>query len=192
MRLFIGIELPEHIREAAAAAVEALRDSVRRAAPRALIRWLPADNLHVTVWFFGEVAEANVDPLVAALGGKPLDAGKFDLQLGGAGAFPPSGPPRALWLGLTAGGAALAAVHASLRGRLAPLGYQPESRPFAPHLTIGRAKDVHRGDAPAVRRILRDARIPPVSGEIDHATLFKSRTLPEGSQYEALLRVPLI
>jgi 2'-5' RNA ligase len=86
----------------------------------------------------------------------------------------------------------LADVHDALRVRLAPLGFRPEDRPFSPHLTIGRAKDVHRADASTIRRILRDARFEPASGEIRHATLFKSRTLPNGSQYEVLLRVPLI
>lgn len=191
MRLFIGIELPRDVHTAAASAAISLREGIGRAARRTVIRWIPAENLHITVWFLGDVPDANTGALMTALE-PPLATRRFDLQLGGAGTFPPAGPPRALWLGLRHGGDELAAVHEELRARLVPLGFKPESRPFAPHLTVARVKDIHRAAAPALRRVLHDARIPPASGAIEHATLFRSRTLPAGSQYEVLLRVPLI
>lgn len=191
MRLFIGIELPGAVRTAAAAAATSLREGIGRAARRAVIRWIPTENLHITVWFLGEVTEAKAEGLVTVLE-RPLATRTFALQIDHAGAFPSSGPLRAVWLGLGKGHDALTSVHAELRQRLAPLGFAPESRPFNPHLTIGRVKDVHRADVPAIRRILHDAVVPPASGAIGHATLFQSRTMPAGSLYEALLRVPLI
>jgi RNA 2',3'-cyclic 3'-phosphodiesterase len=191
MRLFIGIELPEDVRRSAASAADRLRRSIERAAARSVVRWVPAENLHVTVWFLGEVRDADVEGLIAALR-PPLGVGAFVLRIDGAGAFPPSGPPRAIWLDLASGREGLLSVYERLRARLTPLGFEPEKRPYSPHLTIGRVKDVRRGDAPAIHRVLRETRFEPAGCEITHATLFRSRTLPDGSQYEELLRVPLI
>ena len=54
MRLFIGIELDDRVRESSAA----IADSIKRQLGRRLdARWVPADNLHVTLWFIGNVAE---------------------------------------------------------------------------------------------------------------------------------------
>lgn len=191
MRLFIGIELPEHVRQAAASVAADLRHDIRRAAPRTVARWVPAGNLHITVWFLGEVQDADTEALIRALK-EPLGTGPVPLEIAGAGAFPPSGPPRATWLGLTEGVSGLVAVHDQLRDRLTPLGFEPEKRAYSSHLTIARVKEAPRAEVPAIRRVLRDARFEPIRCTVTHATLFRSRTLPDGSQYEALLRVPLI
>jgi len=191
MRLFLGIELPHDVRRAAASAAERLRDSIRHIAPKSVVRWVPAENLHITIWFFGDVREPDVDALVVALK-ESLAVPAFPLQISGAGAFPPSGVPRAFWLGLAAGREGLQSVHGRLRDRLAPLGFEAEKRPFSPHLTVARVKDAHRSDVPALHRILREARVDARVCQVAHATLFRSRTLPDGSQYEALLRVPLL
>jgi 2'-5' RNA ligase len=191
MRLFIGIELPDDVRLAAASAAERLRDSMRRAAPRSVMRWVPAENLHITVWFLGEVRDPGVETLVAALK-DGLDVRPFTLKIAGAGVFPSAGPPRAMWLGLAAGREGLVSVHDRLQPRLEPLGFEREKRPYAPHLTIARAKDVRRADVRTIHRLVREATVDAGDCQIAHATLFSSRTLPGGSQYEALLRVPLI
>ena len=99
MRLFIGIELPDVLRNNVAAVASRVREDIARVAPDAQVRWVPPSNLHITVWFLGEVREPRVEPLVAALT-PPLDARSFTLRIGGGGAFPPTGAPRAIWLGL--------------------------------------------------------------------------------------------
>ena len=99
MRLFIGIELPDVLKNTVAAVASRVREDIARAAPEAQIRWVPPANLHITVWFLGEVREPRVEPLVASLT-PPLDARSFTLRIGEGGAFPQSGAPRAIWLGL--------------------------------------------------------------------------------------------
>ena len=122
MRLFIGIELPDVLRDNVAAIASRVREDIARSAPDAEVRWVPASNLHITVWFLGEVREPRVEALVAALT-PTLDARSFTLRIGGGGAFPPTGAPRAIWLGLASGREGLIAVHEQLRGRLVPLGF---------------------------------------------------------------------
>jgi 2'-5' RNA ligase len=190
MRLFIGIDLPDAVAHAAAAITDRLRARVEREAREARLRWVPADNLHITVWFLGEVREPVVDPLIAAL--KPgLAVPSFDLRVAGCGAFPPSAAPRVLWLGLQSGREGLIAIHDRLRPVLAPLGFTPEERSYNPHLTIARVKDISRPDAAIVRRILAETTADAGGCRVDAVTLFQSRTSPHGAQYERLLRVPL-
>ena len=79
MRLFIGIELPDVLRNSVAAVASRVREEITRGAPDAQVRWVPPANLHITVWFLGEVREPRVEPLVASLT-PPLDARSFTLR----------------------------------------------------------------------------------------------------------------
>ena len=190
MRLFIGIELPDVLRNNVAAIASRVREDFARAAPDAQVRWVPPANLHITVWFLGEVREPRVEPLVAALT-PPLDARSFTLRIGGGGAFPPTGAPRAIWLGIAAGSKELVSVHEQLRGRLAPLGFAPEARPYSPHLTIARVKEARPRDARAMRDLLREVVADLGECEVRCATLFVSRPTRTGAEYEPLCRVQL-
>jgi 2'-5' RNA ligase len=190
MRLFIGIELPDRVKAAAANAAARLRERLTREVSGIRLRWVEPDNLHITLWFLGEVSEPDGEALVTALE-KPLGAGAFTLRIAGARAFPEHGGPRALWLGLTAGREGLLTIHDRLTQTLQPLGYEPEKRPFAPHLTIARVKDARRPDVAALRRLLREFKNEVGGCEVRQVTLFRSHLSPKGSQYERVLRVPL-
>jgi len=190
MRLFIGVELADHLKTAAATAAARLRERLAREAPKVRVRWVEPDNLHITLWFLGEMSEPDAEALVTALE-QSLGAPRFTLRVGGAGAFPEHGPPRALWLGLTTGREALQTIYERLTRVLQPLGHEPEKRPFAPHLTIARVKDAPRSDAVALRRIFRDVRTDVGECDVRHVTLFRSHLSSKGSQYEQVLRVPL-
>ena len=67
-----------------------------------------------------------------------------------------------------------------------PLGFQPESRQYSPHLTIARVKDVQPPDRTAMRRALREGQDEVGECEVASATLFASRLTPSGSRYEGL------
>jgi 2'-5' RNA ligase len=167
-----------------------LRRRVDRAAPRSEIRWLEPANLHVTLWFIGEIPAAAVDPLAAALHA-PFAGGVFELRFAGFGAFPESGSPRVIWLGIERGRTELVSLYAQVRDRLGPLGYEPERRPFAPHLTVARVKEVKRSDVLTLRKLLASAETGLDPARADSVTLFRSHTSPHGARYESLLRVPL-
>ena len=190
MRLFIGIELPDALRNSAAAAANRVRKRVERSAPTAKVRWIPSSNLHITIWFLGEVREPQVESLVAALK-KPLEVRPFTLLVGDAGAFPPSGAPRAIWLGVTRGREGLVAIHERLGSRLAPLGFEPETRQFSPHLTIARVKEVRPPERSMMRHVLREDPGKVGGCEVVSATLFVSRPTSIGSEYEVLLPILL-
>ena len=80
MRLFIGIELPEGARRAAAEDALALQ----RAGARG--RFAPPETYHVTLRFIGE--SGALPELADAMRAAARDCRPFTLRIGGYGAFP--------------------------------------------------------------------------------------------------------
>ena len=190
MRLFIAADLDGAARTAVADAVERLRaraEQERRGAARG-VAWVDPRNLHLTLHFLGEIDDARWPALRDAVA-PPLDAGPPRLALGLWGTFPPHGPSRVIWMGVTAGAEGLAAAHAELGARLQAVGLVPDARPFSPHLTVGRVKD----PAPASWRDAVLAAPPPAafSCRVDHATLVQSRLAHDGPTYLAQARTVL-
>ena len=191
MRLFVAADPSDAVRTSAAASSARLRERLEKAGAAAGLRWVPSENLHLTVWFLGEVSDPRAAAILDALR-PPLEAPAFDLEIGGFGAFPPSGPPRVLWIGLTRGREPLERAHDEVGARLQPWGFAPEARAYSAHLTIARIKDPPHGAArAALRQAVAQVPAGPAACRIDRLTVYRSRTSPRGAVYERLLRVPL-
>ncbi|NUQ50966.1 MAG: RNA 2',3'-cyclic phosphodiesterase, partial [Phycisphaerae bacterium] len=94
MRCFAAIELPDGLRRA-------LRETIARGQRLAGgLRWSSADQLHVTLWFFGETANERIPELCAVLDEAARDLTPFDLALATLGCFPSIRAPRVLWCGV--------------------------------------------------------------------------------------------
>jgi 2'-5' RNA ligase len=189
VRIFIGVELGQPLEEACAAAARELEERLRAGRVKIQVRWIPAENLHVTLWFLGEVNDERAAAVAERLRMRWAVA-PFTLTVAGAGAFPASGPPRIVWLGVTGGAERMVALYQELAERLPPLGFEAERRPYRAHITIGRVKDAGRSAAKA-RSIFSAADLRPGSCRVTAVTLFQSRLSPAGARYEPLLRVPL-
>jgi 2'-5' RNA ligase len=189
--LFVGIELDDAVTAAAADAALELKSRLGTRAPGFTARWIERANLHITLWFIGDVVDQRAAAITEALR-SPFDVAPFHLQLEGCGAFPPRGAPRVLWIGATRGIDSMRALYGRLENRLVPLGGPAERRPYTPHLTIARVKDPGRASGRDIRQAI--AAVPAVCGEsaVRAVTLFRSRLSPRGATYEPQLRVPLI
>ena len=190
MRLFVGVELSADVRASAAAVAESLRERLKQARLHVEARWVAAENLHITLWFIGEVDDGRADAITQALS-PPFPMAPFDVALDGCGAFPPSGVPRVFWLGLAAGADRMLDLYREIAARLAPLGFEPEKRPYSAHLTIARVKHTRRDSVSGIPRALGEMPARGGSCRVGSVTLFRSRLSPKGSTYEPLARVPL-
>jgi RNA 2',3'-cyclic 3'-phosphodiesterase len=190
LRLFVAVEIAEPVRIAAAHASERLRARLSRKDLHIDARWVAADNLHITIWFIGEVDEGRAAAIVSAMR-QPFPCGQFDLHLAGFGAFPPTGAPRVLWLGVRAGQEGLQALHAETEARLRPLGFEAERRPYSGHVTVARVKDAPRASARMVREVLAGTLADAGQTIVTAVTLFRSRVSSSGSTYEPIARAPL-
>ena len=171
MRLFIALDLPADVSAELAAWAQ-------RAAPPE-VRRIPAENLHVTLAFLGvrdEQAAAAVGALLAAVA-RPLE----ELRTTAALWLPPR-RPGVLSVALQAG-ATLAMLHEELVAALAAaIAFEPERRPFRPHVTVGR---VARGTRIDTRRAL-DPPAPALQFAARELVLYRSRRSPQGARYERL------
>jgi RNA 2',3'-cyclic 3'-phosphodiesterase len=187
-RLFIAVEPPEPVRRRLAAMALELRRAAGRAADE--IRWVPAENVHLTLQFLGAVPEERLAAVEGAVRAAAAAARPISLEVKGAGGFPNARRPRVVWAGIAGDVAAVGALVADLGRRLAPLGFPPEDRPFSAHLTLGRARE-GRG-APGIAGALASAaEAAGTPWRAVDVVLFESHLSPRGPRYEALLHAPL-
>jgi len=188
MRLFVGVPIPVE----AAGAAEDVTASLAGGLPREVrVRWVRRANMHLTVRFIGHVPDERVPAILDALS-LPLPVPAFDIQLGNCGVFPPGGAPRVIWIGLRAGVASLRRMHDEMNRRLAPFGYEPESRAFTVHLTLARISDAPRASAKDLRDAVLAVRAREVVWRATSATVFESRLSPHGPTYHPLLDIPCL
>jgi 2'-5' RNA ligase len=120
---------------------------------------------------------------------RPIHLVQFDLGLTGAGAFPKSGSPRVLWIGVIGGREELVAIEREVTLRLAPLGVPEEDRAYSPHLTLARVREPAGLRTATLLNGLTDRHVGTV--RIAAITLFSSKLSPKGPAYTPLVRVGL-
>jgi RNA 2',3'-cyclic 3'-phosphodiesterase len=141
IRAFIAIELPAEVKRLLSATGRELAASTGSTA----VRWVKAEAMHLTLRFLGDTAVDELPEISAALDALAAGRRPFDLKLGQLGCFPNPRRPRTIWAGVTGAIEELQALKADLDALLAPLGRPPETKPFQPHLTLGRVKDERAG-----------------------------------------------
>ncbi|MBI4581688.1 MAG: RNA 2',3'-cyclic phosphodiesterase [Planctomycetes bacterium] len=135
MRCFIAIELPTGVRDRLVALQTSLRELDSQ------IRWTRPEHVHVTLKFLGDVPDTQVTDICRTAIETAARLPPIGVEVAGAGCFPPGGPVRIVWVGVIGPSPELTACHAACEEAFARLGYLPETRPFRPHLTIGRSRD---------------------------------------------------
>ncbi len=87
IRAFLAIELPDALRPGLAQVQGELKRS------HADVRWVQVGNIHLTLKFFGNVPEDEIDALALAARQAAAEAAPLQLQATGVGAFPSPKPP---------------------------------------------------------------------------------------------------
>lgn len=170
MRLFVAIDLPDTVKDQL--------DTLQTCIPTA--RWVKRQQMHLTLFFLGETDRLpDIKNSLASIETPP-----FSLTLTGVGRFPKRHrqPPRVLWVGIDAE-PALAQLHEQVTTALAEIGFEPEHRPFSPHITLARFKT--REPLPEVDALLNAHgafRVPSIA--ITEFVLFSSALTPQGPLYE--------
>jgi 2'-5' RNA ligase len=140
-RLFVALDLPGEIRDGIVAWGEtALADpALRPVAP---------ESLHITLAFLGYRPEKEIEAIAAAVEESAAPAPWVELR--DPEPRPPRGRARLYALPAISPGAE--ALQAGLEQRLVEAGfYEPEKRPFWPHVTVARVRPEARGSRrPAV------------------------------------------
>jgi|Deesub1362A_J573_1020465.scaffolds.fasta_scaffold00034_8 2'-5' RNA ligase len=183
LRCFISVELPPDLRSSLYRATSALRESCSRA------RWVPPENLHITLKFLGNVKARAIPGLVALLKEHLAPFAALEVELQGAGAFPSPQRPRVVWLGVREP-RALQALQQAVEAAAQQAGFSPEERPFVPHLTLGRLKEPRA--CPSLSQSLSTLKEAPFGKiRVDRVCLMQSRLSPQGAQYSVVAQIQL-
>jgi RNA 2',3'-cyclic 3'-phosphodiesterase len=192
MRIFVGLDLPEDIRQK----IRSFMDEVRGYAPD--VRWVAAESLHITLKFIGEKPDATVKEVENAL--RSISTASFRVSFRGSGFFPSPRAARVFWVGIEAE-PGLAQLAQKVESAVEELGIPRENRDFSPHLTLARAGSGsparQRGDRPN-QRFARLAQhlgeiSPPEFGTMraDEIILYRSQLSSHGSKYTKIAAFPL-
>lgn len=131
MRLFVAIDPSDEAVQSLAAIVPV----------NAQLRYVPRVQWHVTLAFYGEVAETLLDELAERLSRAAARTPLLHLSVNGGGTFPTRvDRARVLWCGLSGDTSALSrlAERAVAAGRRC--GIAIDDREFRPHITLARSR----------------------------------------------------
>lgn len=188
LRTFIAVEISHSMQET----IRQKTESLRRATGTSLVRWVPTQNIHLTLKFLGDVSLANIDTLTQMLRAEADSCPPFDIHISGLGSFPNSKRPRVLFIGIQAP-AELEALYRGIESGTARLGYESEERGFSPHLTLGRVRQyISASDQQRIRKALEEAQVDSLgTARVDSVQIYKSELKPSGSVYTKLFSAPL-
>lgn len=103
------------------------------------VRWVPRDNLHVTLKFIGPCQPEKIPDLSEWMR-KAAKNLPIELDIRGLGGFPSSASARVIWVGSVGPPGAVEKVYNVLDKGARECGFGREKRAYRPHVTIGRAR----------------------------------------------------
>jgi 2'-5' RNA ligase len=165
-RLFVAIDLPESTRQLLASVDPQIRG----------VRWIEPAQIHLTLAFFGDVAD-DIDPALREKLGA-IDFGAFFLPIVGVGTFSAKGAPKIIWVGVGKAHPHLFQIYKRVQEAALAAGLEPELRPWHPHITIARCRDV---SAQSLRKFLKENEdLDAGMIRVDAFHLYSSKLTPTG------------
>jgi RNA 2',3'-cyclic 3'-phosphodiesterase len=187
LRTFIACEIHADLQQAIQRAIQPLQGALEVG----LVRWVPTQNVHLTLKFLGDVTTSSLEMIQRTMAAEAARCQVFDGTVEGLGAFPSLHRPSVLWIGFKAP-PALGVLQHELDLATERLGYRSDERGFSPHLTVGRVRTTGRGaDMHKVRDELAKLQIGSLgSVHVDAVHLFKSDLQAAGAVYTMLYTAP--
>ncbi len=183
LRTFVAIELEPAIKQVLV--------NLLRGLPRADgVRWVSEQQLHLTLKFLGEVDDAHIGNVCAAVAHAARTVAPFSMSIAGLGVFPAPRNPRVLWCGVADPTESCRRWVATADPLLADLNFKPETRAFTPHITLGRSRSTAGGYV--LREVLESRQLPATDEMlVSEVVVFESQLRPTGAVYTPVAKVPL-
>jgi 2'-5' RNA ligase len=188
IRSFIAIELPQDVTRGLDGVVARLRTQLT--GPE--LKWVPATGIHLTLKFLGETPARMIDDVQRILQLTCGGCAPLQLSIGGLGVFPSARSPRVVWAGLEGDTEALKNLAMRIDAALGTVGFERETRPFTPHLTLARVReDVSQSARATIGAIVTQTAIQErLSFGAEGVSLMRSQLTPRGALYSRLAYEP--
>lgn len=184
VRSFLAIELPGMILKR----IEEVQGDLKSS--HADVRWVSPEKIHLTLKFLGSIDESKIEPIIKSIAGPIHTTSPFSLKIRGMGAFPHFQNPRVIWVGMVDEKGVIASFQKELEKELRKIGFEPEERPFHPHLTLGRMQS-NRGREELIGRMEKYREEQFGDFQVEKVVLFKSDLRPSGPIYTLLKELGL-
>jgi 2'-5' RNA ligase len=182
LRTFIALDMPPEIKAALEKYVQPLK------ALRGRVSWVKRENLHLTLKFLGDTPTDRLDEIADALQEVAAASAPFAAMVLGSGVFPNDEHPRVLWVGINEKSGTLLKLVQAIDARMQQFGFAKEKRFFAPHLTIGRAKDIRIAE---IVRTLKEQPFAAMPAQFHEIIFMQSELHPSGSIYTPIRKLRL-
>ena len=188
IRAFIAVNLSPDILDR----IDQVALDLRKRMDAVPVRWVPTENIHLTLKFLGNVSTANLEILKDILGKVVSSHHECDISVGGIGVFPKPHNPRVVWVGMEIPQELIALQH-NIEIETARLGYSREHRPFSPHLTFGRvSRNASTQDVHIIADILDKYKVGFLGAtRVRTVYLYRSDLKPEGVEYTPIYSAAL-
>ena len=188
IRSFIAIELPDELKEALVQLQIKLKLGKQPG-----VKWVDPYSIHLTLKFLGSVAADRVSEITRAMEEAAHGISPFHLEVKELGVFPNLRWAQVAWVGVSGEVDKLGQLQQCLESHLARLGFNPESRPFTPHLTLARLRNgVSLDERQKFGQLIAGTRFEASCAiEVDAINLMKSQLTREGAIYTRISSVAL-
>ena len=187
VRLFVACEVPEDVKESIGIVIDDLRSKSGND-----VRWIRPDGVHVTLKFLGEVPVKRLPAIKLAIQEAVVGHSPFELEFSNIGTFGGREGLRLMWVGVAGDVLRLEALVRAVNAALKVVGFEPERRPFRPHLTLGRVRDeIGTRRRAQIEVEVGKSQVPQTSWRTMQVSLMRSRLTTQGAMYDVLATFPL-
>jgi len=187
-RTFIALELDESLQRFLGNVIHRLAQQLPS------VRWVKPSGIHLTLAFLGELSDEQLPAAKQAADAAAQQITPFEFRLKELGMFGSQRQPRVIWMGIEESSGNLFRLHGVLNRELELRGFEVDSRPFSPHLTLARIKQPLNADEQQTLQSLLASKESAPSSPRQYAhdlSVMKSELLRSGARYTCLAAYPL-
>lgn len=184
-RTFVALPVSTAVKQLAAHWMQRLGEGAQS------VKWVPVDNLHLTLKFLGEVPTVELAEICQRVTSAVAAWQPLEIECDHLGAFPSPSRPRTLWLGIGAGAEQVSQLQESVEQGLQQLGFRRERRQYHPHITLGRLRS-SAAASPALSGLLEPADFgSSVTCLVEDVLVVASQMTREGPDYQRIATISL-
>lgn len=180
-RAFFALDVPQSAREI----IASIQYEYQRKIRDAVLFWTPEESWHVTTHFLGSPDDASIDRLIDGMSLLPDASVRFSFW--NVKYYPEGDRPRVLTLNLADPTGAAFSLREAQYPMILREGIDVDTRPWVPHITLGRVRSTMRG----FDGTLPDVHIPAYIYGVPSLSLYES-VLGAGPQYRPMATFDLL